>query len=83
MSIVLAQTIHRFATDPQFRAQVQANPELIVPTSHALTAEDRAALLEVIEGALQHSAAQSFASLADGLDSNWPVNASFTSAAIA
>jgi amidase len=56
---------------------------LILPVSQTLTAEDRAALLEVIELTLHDTASLSALSLLDGTESNWPVNASFTGAAIA
>lgn len=83
MSIALARTIHRLVTDPQFRAQLATNPELTTPASQSLSAEDRDALLEAIAHTPPLAATLHVGDGSEVVQADWPVNASFTAAAIA
>lgn len=83
MSIALARTIHRLVTDPQLRAQLDVNPELIAPACQPLSPEDRDALLEALAHTPQLAATLHVGDGGAVVQADWPSNASFTAAAIA
>lgn len=83
MSIALARTIHRLVTDPQLRAQLDSSVALVAPAGQPLSAEDRDALLEAIAHTPQLTTALHASDGCEVVQADWPMNASFTAAAIA